>query len=266
LAVGPSHDWVEHPSLVEPELLNLPARDGASIPARLFRAPRPNGRTLCLVHGGPTDQWQVTFLAKITYWVDRGYDVLVPDHRGSSGHGRAFTQSLRGRWGELDSDDTADALRALGRDARTVAVIGGSAGGLTALNVMAARPSVAHCAVVSYPVCDIAALDATTHRFEAHYNRTLMGSPADTIDKSARRSPIHRASQLVDVPLLFLHGTVDPVVPIDQSRSLVRAIVDEGGHVCELIELDGEGHGFRDPANKQREFDETEAFLNRHLH
>jgi dipeptidyl aminopeptidase/acylaminoacyl peptidase len=135
---------------------------------------------------------------------------------------------------------------------------------MTALNVMV-EPGVARCAVVSYPVCDIAALDATTHRFEAHYNRTLVGMPDETIERSAVRSPIHRAHQFTDVPLLVMHGTADPVVSIEQSRALCRTIAHNGGRDCTLIEFDGEGHGFRDPANKQREFDETEAFLNRHL-
>ncbi|MFZ9156604.1 MAG: S9 family peptidase [Ilumatobacteraceae bacterium] len=265
LAVGPSHEWEGHPSLVEPELLTFASRDGASLPARLFRAPQSNGRTICWIHGGPTDQWQVTFFPKINYWIDRGYDVLVPDHRGSTGHGRAFTQSLRGRWGELDSDDIVDVLRGLDRDPATVAVLGGSAGGLTALNVVACEPRVAACAVVTYPVCDIAALDATTHRFEAHYNRTLVGTPDETIERSAVRSPIHRAHQFTDVPLLVMHGTADPVVSIEQSRALCRAIVEHGGSRCVLIEFDGEGHGFRNPDNKRREFDETEAFLSRHL-
>jgi dipeptidyl aminopeptidase/acylaminoacyl peptidase len=145
-----------------------------------------------------------------------------------------------------------------------VALLGGSAGGMTALNVMA-EPAVAACAAVSYPVCDIAALDATTHRFEAHYNRTLVGTPDETIERSALRSPVHRAAELARVPLLILHGTADPVVSVDQSRALVRGIQDHGGSECRLVEFDGEGHGFRDPANKQREFAETEAFLNRHL-
>ena len=265
LMIGPSHDWADHPSLVEPELLEFVARDGVAIPARLFRAPSGNGRTICWIHGGPTDQWQVTFFPKINYWIDRGYDVLVPDHRGSTGHGRAFTQSLRERWGELDSDDIVDVLRALGRDASTVALLGGSAGGLTALNALVARPGVAACAAVSYPVCDIAALDATTHRFETHYNRTLVGSPDDTAARSAQRSPVHRAAELARVPLLILHGTADPVVSVDQSRALVSGIENHGGTECRLVEFDGEGHGFRQPENKVREFAEVEAFLNRHL-
>lgn len=117
---------------------------------------------------------------------------------------------------------------------------------------------------VVYPVCDIAALDATTHRFEAHYNRTLMGDVDETVRKSKERSPIHHADKLAQVPLLIFHGTNDPVVDISQSRQLTAAINAIGGTV-ELIEFDGEGHGFRSPDNNRREYEVTEVFLNRHM-
>ena len=117
---------------------------------------------------------------------------------------------------------------------------------------------------VVYPVCDIAALDATTHRFEAHYNRTLMGDVEETARKSQERSPIHHADKLVQVPLLIFHGTTDPVIDIAQSRQLAQAITAVGGNV-ELIEFEGEGHGFRTVANNRREYEVTEAFLNRYL-
>jgi dipeptidyl aminopeptidase/acylaminoacyl peptidase len=142
--------------------------------------------------------------------------------------------------------------------------MGGSAGGLTALGVAIRRPDLVGCVRVAYPVCDIAALDATTHRFEAHYNRTLMGNVDETIKKSRERSPIHHADKLAKVPLLIFHGTVDPVVDIAQSRQLAQAITAAGGNV-ELIEFDGEGHGFRAVENNRREYDVTEAFLNSHM-
>jgi dipeptidyl aminopeptidase/acylaminoacyl peptidase len=126
------------------------------------------------------------------------------------------------------------------------------------------RPDLVGCVRVVYPVCDIAALDATTHRFEAHYNRTLMGDVDETIKKSRERSPIHHADKLANVPLLIFHGTVDPVVDIAQSRQLAQAITAAGGNV-ELIEFEGEGHGFRSPDNNRREYEVTEAFLNRYL-
>ena len=78
--------------------------------ARLYRADAPTDRLLCWLHGGPTDQWQVTFMPRIAFWRSQGWNVLVPDHRGSTGHGRAYQQALRGRWGELDVSDTIDAI------------------------------------------------------------------------------------------------------------------------------------------------------------
>jgi dipeptidyl aminopeptidase/acylaminoacyl peptidase len=264
LLIGPTVNWADHPALVEPQLLRVLSRDGIELHARLYSATQPNGRLLCMIHGGPTDQWQVTFMPRVTYWIDRGYDVLIPDHRGSTGHGREFTQSMQGRWGDLDVDDVIDILESLSRPRERTSIMGGSAGGLTALGVAIRRPDLVGCVRVAYPVCDIAALDATTHRFEAHYNRTLMGDVDETIKKSRERSPIHHADKLANVPLLIFHGTVDPVVNIAQSRQLAQAITTAGGNV-ELIEFDGEGHGFRAIENNRREYDLTEAFLDRNM-
>jgi len=264
LLIGPSTNWADHPALVEPQLLQVASRDGVTLHARLYSATQSNGRLLCMIHGGPTDQWQVTFMPRVTYWIDRGYDVLIPDHRGSTGHGREFTQAMHGRWGDLDVDDVIDILESLARPRERTAIMGGSAGGLTALGVAIRRPNLVGCVRVVYPVCDIAALDATTYRFEAHYNRTLMGDIKETARKSKERSPIHHADKLAQVPLLIFHGTVDPVVDIAQSRQLIQAIGAAGGDV-ELIEFEGEGHGFRAVENNRREYDLTEAFLNRNM-
>ncbi|MSV58678.1 MAG: prolyl oligopeptidase family serine peptidase, partial [Actinobacteria bacterium] len=269
LLIGARFDWTDHPALVEPELLRVPSRDGVTLHARMYSATsslerRSNSRLLCMIHGGPTDQWQVTFMPRVTYWIDRGYDVLVPDHRGSTGHGRDFTQAMHGGWGDVDVDDVIDILESLGRPRAATAIMGGSAGGLTALGVAVRRPDLVGCVRVVYPVCDIAALDATTHRFEAHYNRTLMGDIEETARKSKGRSPIHHADKLAHVPLLIFHGTSDPVVDIAQSRQLTQAITAAGGNV-ELIEFEGEGHGFRAVENNRREYEVTEAFLNSHM-
>jgi dipeptidyl aminopeptidase/acylaminoacyl peptidase len=264
LLIGARFDWTDHPALVEPQLLRVQSRDGIDLHARLYSSPQSNRRLLCMIHGGPTDQWQVTFMPRVNYWIDRGYDVLIPDHRGSTGHGREFTQAMQGRWGDVDVNDVIDILESLGREREVTAIMGGSAGGLTALGVAMRRPDLVGCVRVVYPVCDIAALDATTHRFEAHYNRTLMGNVEETVQKSKERSPIHHADKLAQVPLLIFHGTADPVVDISQSRQLAEAITTAGGNV-ELIEFDGEGHGFRSPDNNRREYEVTEAFLNRYL-
>lgn len=268
LAVGTYAGWEEHPALVEPELIEIPADAGATVHARLYRAPEPNGALLCWVHGGPTDQWQVTWMPRLAFWLSRGYTILVPDHRGSTGHGRDYTQAMRGRWGELDAADTAAAVRVVqervGVAAERTAVLGGSAGGLTVLGVLGRHAGVARCGVASYPVADIAALADATHRFEAHYNESLIGSGEIGAARAAERSPVHHAAALAATPLLVFHGDADPVVPLAQSELLAERVRAAGGQL-ELVVYAGEGHGFRDPANQLDEYGRTEAFLAQHL-
>jgi dipeptidyl aminopeptidase/acylaminoacyl peptidase len=264
VAVGPSYDWKDHSALVEPDLLAVDDGAGSLLHARLYRATRPNGALLCWIHGGPTDQWTVSFNVRFAYWIDRGYSILVPDHRGSTGHGRSYTDALRGEWGRLDAHDTAVLVNFVQRSEEfspdRTAVLGSSAGGLTALVVALEHPELLGAVVAAYPVSDIAALDTTTHRFEAHYNRTLVGDPSTTVQKSEERSPVHRVDEL-SVPVLLLHGDSDPVVSVDQSRRLA----DIASRHVEYVEYPGEGHGFRSWSTRLDEHRRTEEFLIRHL-
>lgn len=268
VAIGPNVSWrVE--SLPEPELVEVPSRDGRlALHARRYVA--GGGRLLCWVHGGPTDQWQVDWRPRFTYWSSRGWDVLAVDPRGTTGHGRVYQQALHGGWGRLDVDDTADLIahaHAAGwATPEHTVMMGGSSGGLTVLGVLADHPDLVAAGVASYPVSDLKALTEVTHRFEAHYTDTLV-APLDGSAASEQRfvdlSPIHRADRIAS-PLLLMHGTDDPVVPIEQSRRLVETITASmTGADVEYVEYEGEGHGFRDPDNVADEYARTEAFLAR---
>jgi dipeptidyl aminopeptidase/acylaminoacyl peptidase len=272
LAVGPTAGW-DHVELPEPELVAVPSTaasapvPGAStsfdLHARRYAA--GNGRLLCWVHGGPTDQWQVDFRPRIAYWWSRGWDVLVVDPRGTTGHGRSFQRALNGGWGRDDVDDTASLIRhAQGEGWATpqqTVVMGASSGGLTVLGVLADHPGIVAGAVASYPVSDLADLAAATHRFEAHYTETLVGASADpaTAGRMIELSPLHRAD-LIAGPLLLFHGSDDPVVPVAQSDLLVEHIRSGGGNV-DYVVYEGEGHGFRDPLNQRDEYARIERFL-----
>ena len=215
------------------------------------------------VHGGPTDQWQVDFRPRLAYWWSRGWDVLVVDPRGSTGHGRAYQRALNGAWGRLDVDDTAALVAAAHArgwaDPASTVVIGGSSGGLTVLGLLADHSDLVAGGVTSYPVSDLLALTEVTHRFEAHYTDTLVGPVGRCRDRYAELSPITRADRITK-PLLVFHGTDDPVVPIAQSDVLVERVRSAGGTV-DYVVYEGEGHGFRDPANQRDEYERTERFL-----
>ena len=245
--------------LPRPEALEV-AVDGVVLHARRYAAGA--GRLLCWIHGGPTDQWQADFRPRIAYWWSRGWDVLAVDPRGSTGHGRVYQQALAGSWGRLDVDDTASLLAAAHRAgwARpdTTVVIGGSSGGLTVLGVLADHSELVAGGVASYPVSDLRALAAVTHRFEAHYTDTLVGPIGDGT-RFDELSPLTRSDRIRS-PLLVFHGTDDPVVPISQSEALVARVRAAGGNV-DFVVYEGEGHGFRDPVNQRDEYERTERFL-----
>jgi dipeptidyl aminopeptidase/acylaminoacyl peptidase len=269
IAVGPVAGF--EGVLAEPEVVRWAADDGTEIVGRLYRPtdaalgqPPP---LICWVHGGPTDQWGVSFRARFGYWNERGWAVLVPDHRGSSGHGRAFRQALHGRWGELDVDDCAAGLRAAARhgwgDPARFVVMGGSAGGFTVLNLLASHPDLCAAGVDLFGVADLFDLDETTHRYEAHYLHSIVGPLPEAADRYRERSPVNRADAITS-PLLILQGDADKVVPLAQSQAIRDRMVALGRTV-EMHVYEGEGHGWGRPATVMDELERTESFLRRYV-
>jgi len=257
LAVGPVA-FGDAP-VPEPELVEWTS-DGWTIPARLYRTEgveRPP--LLCWIHGGPTDQWQVEWRARFSFWLDRGWAILVPDHRGSTGHGRAFAQALAGRWGEADVADVAAGIdTAVERgwcDPERIVVMGGSAGGFTALNLLATRPGLCRAGVVLYGVADLEALAAVDYRYEAHYTHSLVGPLPEALETFRARSPLHRAKAITE-PVLLLQGRDDVVVPPAQSEALAAALPRATLHL-----YDDEGHGWGRPSTVIDELERTEGFL-----
>lgn len=256
----------ERLDLPEPELVGWTSGDGFAVHGRLYGggADRP---LLVWVHGGPTDQRRVEFDARLAFFLDQGWAVLAPDYRGSTGWGRAYAQALRGGWGSADPEDVAAGIRVAGGngwgDPTRVALMGGSAGGLTVLRVLADHPGLCAAAVALYPVCDLLDLAATTHRFEAHYTHHLIGPLPGSEDEHRSRSPLFQADRIRD-PLLLLHGTDDKVVPPAQSAALADAVRQAGGTV-EHHEYEGEGHGWSRPATTEDELVRVSGFLARNV-
>lgn len=217
------------------------------------------------VHGGPTGQATVSWNPEVAFWTSRGWAVLRPNPRGSTGYGRAYAQSLDGRWGERDVADVAAGIRAAARDGWAdggrVAVRGGSSGGLVALLVAARHPGLVRAVVSVSGVTDLLDLAETTHRFEAQYLDRLVGELPRHADRYRDRSPLTRAGSIA-ASVLVLHGSADRVVPVAQALTLVDALRAAGAPV-EYEQYDGAGHGLREVAHVEDALERTDAFLTR---
>lgn len=258
----------EAADLAEPEAVSWQSADGAVVHGRLYRKDRSGpAPTIVWIHGGPTSQWQVSFSPRIAYFVERGWCVLVPDHRGSSGFGRDYLLAMHGGWGVVDVADVAagiDAAVVSGwADPDRVVVMGGSAGGFTVLHVLAAHGELVAAGVDLYGVADLLHLDETTHRFERHYLHTIVGPLPDTVERYRERSPVNLADR-IRTPLLILQGSADEVVPPAQSAAIAEAVRRNGGTVEHHV-YDGEGHGWGRPDTVIDELNRVEDFLRRHV-
>lgn len=219
------------------------------------------------IHGGPTGQAAVRYSAETGYFTSRGYAVLEVNYRGSSGYGRAYQDALRGRWGLADTEDAVGAAQMLKEnhlaDGGRLVIKGGSAGGYTVLNALVHAPGVFKAGICLFGVSNLFTLAADTHKFEAHYNDSLVGPLPQAAGRYHDWSPIFHAASICD-PLAIFQGSADKVVPPEQSESMVKVLQQRGvPHIYRLY--DGEGHGFRKPESIMDYLQQTERFLQQYV-
>lgn len=220
---------------------------------------------LVWVHGGPTSQAVAGWGPRVQYFVERGWSVLQPNPRGSTGYGRRYTQALGTGWGARDVADCAAGIRHAGErgwcDPDRVAVIGGSAGGMTVYLLAALHGDLVRAGVSLYGVTDLFDLAATTHRYESRYLDRIVGVLPRHAARYRRRSPVSHAAR-ISIPMLVLQGDADPAVPKAQADAMVDAMRTAGVTV-EYRVYRGEGHGWSRPGTIRDEVKRTEAFLQR---
>ncbi len=260
---------VEPPDVARGEPLVVAGRSGRAVHATLYRPTRratesPHGAVPPLIvwsHGGPTSSSSTGLDLTVQFFTTRGFALACVDYAGSSGYGRAYRDELRGRWGVADAADCVDVARHLAAtgqvDGSKMAIRGSSAGGLTALNALAAGAGFGACASW-YGVTDLLGLVATTHDFEAHYTDGLIGVLPACRATYEERSPANRAGQMHG-SVLLLQGTEDAVVPPAQAERMRDALEAAGVH-CELRFFEGEGHGFRRADTLRASLDAELAF------
>jgi dienelactone hydrolase len=269
--------WEKLPraDLAQMKSVTYKSSDGLEIPAYLTLPkgiPAKNLPTLIIPHGGPwaRDQWAYNPLAQ--FFANRGYAVLMPNFRGSTGYGRKFLDAGNLQWGRKMQDDLTGGVKYLVSegiaDPKRVGILGGSYGGYATLAGVAFTPDLYAAAVdIVGPSNLITLLDSIPPYWEPirklFYLR--MGDPNTSEGKNLlmEESPLNSADK-IKTPLLVAQGANDPRVNRREAEQIVIALRDRGFAV-EYILAPDEGHGFARPVNNLALFMESEKFLGKHL-
>jgi len=261
-------------ALASMESIRYKSSDGLEIPAYLT-IPKGAKRPMPLVvvpHGGPwgRDRWGYNGLAQ--FLANRGYAVLQPNFRASTGFGKKFLNAGNGKWGETMQDDITYGVKHLIAngtvDPQRVGIMGGSYGGYATLAGVAFTPDVyaAGVAIVA-PSNLLTLLDSIPAYWEAGRKSmyTRMADPGTAEGKAqlARQSPLNSAGKIKS-PLMVVQGANDPRVNQAESDQIVIALRDRNFPVEYLVAPD-EGHGFQRPVNNMAMFMAAEKFLAKHL-
>ena len=252
--------------LVEPTARRVPTPDGERIPCLAHVPPHPDGSAVLLLHGGPEGQSVRTFHPVVQALAAQGHSVLLPNVRGSTGYGKRWYSADDGRK-RLDAVGDLAALHEwlphLGLDPRRAALWGGSYGGYLVLAGLAFQPERWAAGVDVVGISSLLTFLANTAGYRRAHREREYGSPDADAEFLRAASPLGSAGQIA-APLLVIHGTNDPRVPVSEAEPVVGA-VRAGGVECELLVYPDEGHGLAKRANRLDAYPRAVEFLGRHL-
>lgn len=258
------------------QTLTYTAGDGTAIPAYLTLPPGREPRNLPLIalpHGGPAAHDAPGFDWWAQALASRGYAVLQPQFRGSSGFGDGHRNAGYGQWGRKMQTDVSDGVRHLASlgtiDAGRVCIVGGSYGGYAALAGVSVEQGVYRCASAIAGVSDLRRMlqrEARDRRGSANpavrYWQRFMGADSTADTRIDAWSPARLAAR-VGVPLQLIHGKDDLVVPMEQSNFMVSAM-NAAGKPVEMVVLSSEDHWLSRPATRVAMLEALVGFLEKH--
>lgn len=196
------------------------------------------------IHGGPSMGYGFRFNQQTRYFLSRGFSVFLPNPRGSTGRGPAFSELNRGN---IDGDDFKDILAGINyladagfADPSNLFVMGGSYGGyLVAWAVT--HSDIFNAAVMNYGISNLMSCHGT--EWNIYWDEFLFDiNPYREPEKYHRKSPIDYVNN-AKTPTLILHGKEDPCVPVGQGREFFRAL-KELGVETRLLVYPREKHGW----------------------
>jgi dipeptidyl aminopeptidase/acylaminoacyl peptidase len=255
------------------EIVHIPSFDGRSVPAFLLKPPGAGPFPAIIdVHGGPTSQSRREFGGFRQYLVSKGFVVLVPNVRGSTGYGKSYTKLDNHDFGGGPLQDVVACKQWLAAhasvDARRVVVMGGSYGGYMALAAATFTPTEFAAVVDLFGVSDLKSL---VEGFPAYWMSDAesiyrkFGDPRNPADAQYQhdRSPLYFLDKVVR-PILVVQGDRDARVKKDQSDRVVQVLEQRNVPVHYLV-LKDEGHGFSRSESIARTYKAVDRFLDRYI-
>lgn len=259
--------------LTEMKPVSYKARDGLTIHGYLTLPAGVEAKNLPAVinpHGGPwaRDGWG--YNPEAQWLANRGYAVLQPNFRGSTGYGKRFVNAADKEWGGKMQDDITDGTKWLIEqgiaDPGRICIMGGSYGGYATLMGLAKEPDLYACGVDIVGVANLITWMKNLPPYWrpwAHIIHERVGHPEKEADFLKSRSPVFLADK-IKAPLLIAQGANDPRVPKAESTQIRDAVKKSGG-VVHYIEFPDEGHGFARPENRLKFYRMAEKFLAEHI-
>jgi dipeptidyl aminopeptidase/acylaminoacyl peptidase len=266
-------------SLAPMHAIRYKSSDGLEIPAFLTLPKGVDTKSgaaalpaLIVPHGGPwvRDEWGYNALAQ--FFANRGYAVLMPNFRGSTGYGKKFLNAGNGEWGTKMQDDLTWGVKYLVdegiADPKRIGILGGSYGGYAALAGVAFTPDLYRAAVDIVGPSNLLTLLAAIPPYWEAGRKIMYARMADPDTPTGKqwmeeRSPLYSAGK-IKTPLMVVQGANDPRVNRREAEQIVIALRDRGFPVEYLLAPD-EGHGFARPVNNLAMFMAVEKFLAAHL-
>ena len=233
-------------NFVEPEEITYPGMDGVPVPAMLYRTGHTDGPAVVCIHGGPTWYYSNFWYAFIAHCTSRGWTVLAPNYRGSSGYGRDWQNAARFDYGGVDTRDVAAGAQWLIEqglaDPERIAVTGASHGGYLTMTCLTQFPELWAAGSAVVPFLNWFTAHEASRRDLQHWDFENMGDPHQREGLWRERSPFFFLDQ-IRAPVQLMCGANDPRCPASESIAARDKLVELGKPV-ELILYEGEGHGF----------------------
>jgi dipeptidyl aminopeptidase/acylaminoacyl peptidase len=223
-----------------------PSMDDVLVPAMLYRPRRPNSAALVNIHGGPNWLYQCNWHPLMSYLSARGWAVLAPNYRGSTGYGRKWAQANYKRLGEVDTLDCAagahylvgEGLAEPGR----IMITGRSHGGYLTMTCLTENPELWAAGSAVVPFLNwFTGHESSRHDLQ-HWDFENFGDPVTNAELWQRRSPFFYLDR-IQAAVQFISGGHDPRCPVSETTAARDRLVELGKQV-ELIVYPDEGHVF----------------------